>query len=165
MQIDETSPPEDSLIHRYTLAEAHYTDAFVTDAPEGADLVAFIAAFYTTPVFKAERFVLRLAGAASTDAEALALAQGTRESFAAWKVEGRSPDDILLMDKSGRTMSWLCVRHGKLWFGSVVVPVRHRGKLTLGPVFQTLLVAHKLYSRVLLSAAAGQLRRSENTQT
>ena len=160
MQIDELPPPETSLIQKYRKAEGHYTDAFVTEAPEGVELPAYIAAFYTTPLFKAERILLRLGGIKSTDDEVQALADGRRERFAAWTVEARTPDEILLRDGAGRTMSWLALQQGKMWFGSVVVPVRQRGKLTLGPVFNSLIGAHKVYSRMLLSAAAHRLRRS-----
>lgn len=161
MQIDETTPPETSLIQQYVTAEGHYTDAFLTEAPPEADLARFVTAFYTSMPFKAERLVLRLfAGAKSTDAEARALGAGERDSFAVWTVAARTESEILMRDKSGRTMSWLCVRGGRLWFGSVVIPVMHRGRLTLGPVFYSLLKAHKVYSRVLLSAAAAKLRRS-----
>ncbi len=159
MQIDETLPPSHSLIFEYTKAEGHYTDAFTTEAPKGADLTSFIAAFYTSPIFKLERFVLRLSGAVSTDAEAMELAGGTRADYAVWTVEGRAEDEILMKDKSGRTKSWLAVKDNRLWFGSVVVPVKRRGKLTLGPVFDTLVGAHKIYSRILLSAATAKLRR------
>ena len=157
MQIDETSPPANSLIHQYSLAEGHYTDAFQADAPPGVGLPELIEAFYTTAVFKAERFVLALGGAKSSDQDARELAKGLRERFAVWTVEDRRDDEILL--DAGRTKSWLMVRDGQLWFGSIIVPVTRRGKLTLGPVFHSLVGAHKVYSRVLLGAAARRLHQ------
>lgn len=158
MQNDAMQPPENSLIAPYHGAEGHYVDCFACAAPDAATLPAFIVAFYTQPLFQAERLVLRLAARSpSTDAEAKALADGARDTFAVWRVAGRSDWDILLADASGRTLSWLGVGDGQLWFGSVVVPVRdRRGRLTLGPVFQTLLGVHKVYSRALL---AGAVRR------
>lgn len=157
MRIDELPAPENSLIYPYTIAEGHYTDAFQTDAPTGADLPCLIEAFYTSPVFKAERLVLALSGARSTDEQASDLARDGAQKFAIWQVEARGADEILM--DAGRTKSWLMVRGGHLWFGSVVVPVMQRGKLTLGPVFYSLLQAHKVYSRVLLGAAARRLAR------
>ena len=64
-----------------------------------------------------------------------------------------------MADRSGRTMSWLMVDADHLRFGSVVVPERSRsGKLTLGPVFHSLLSAHKVYSRALLAGAARRVQ-------
>lgn len=158
MQIEETSAPEGSLIAPFAAAEGHYADAFRI-ADFTAELPDFIQAFYTTPLFKAERLVLRVTGGLrSSDAEAAALAGGDVARFAAWTVEGRGVDEILLGDISGRTKSWLSVAGGDLWFGSVVVPVERRGKLVLGPVFDSLVGAHKLYSRMLLASAAGKLK-------
>lgn len=157
MQIDERTPPGGSLIAPFGGAEAHYTDAFCVEAARAVPLAEFIAAFYTTRIFRLERKVLSLAGAKSTDAEAEALAEGTAARFAVWTVEGRRETEILLGERSGRTKSWLAVDGHTLWFGSVVVPVMHRGKLTLGPVFQTLQVPHKIYSRMLLGAAVQKL--------
>ena len=159
MQIEETDVPTGSLIGQYAQAEGHHTDCFVATGVQ-AELPAFIEAFYTQPLFQAERLVLRLAARArSTDAEAAALAQGMADRFAVWHVAGRTETELLMAEASGRTMSWLSVADG-LAFGSVVVPVRdRRGRLTLGPVFHSLMGAHKYYSRALLAGAARRLKR------
>lgn len=159
MNIEEADAPPHSLIAPFAQKEAHHTDCFVA-ADVTADLPALIEAFYTQPLFKAERVVLRLAaGARSSDAEAAALARGDADKFAVWTVSARTETDILLADASGRTMSWLSVAQG-VAFGSVVVPVAdRRGRLTLGPVFHSLMGAHKFYSRALLSGAISGLRR------
>ena len=49
----------------------------------------------------------------------------------------------------------------RLYFGSAVVPVMNKstGKSGMGIVFKALLGFHKLYSRLLLSAAAKCLER------
>lgn len=153
MQVEEQDAPDGSLITAFSLAEGHYTDAFcIRNRP--ATLTELVRAFYGSGLFRLERLVLRLtAGARSTDAELAALADGTGDSFAVWRVEGRNAYEILLVDTSGRTKSWLSVAGGDLWFGSVVVPVERRGKLVLGPVFDSLMGAHKVYSRALLAAA------------
>ncbi|MFL4470773.1 hypothetical protein ACERZ8_13105 [Tateyamaria armeniaca] len=160
MSVQETSPPAGSLLAEYATRDAYYTDCFETHLEGDVPLSAFITAFYTQPLFRAERLVLRVAARApSTDADVAALAAGEATRFAVWQVEGRKDDEILLKDRSGRTCSWLQVAPGTLRFGSVVVPVAGRGgTLTLGPVFHSLLGAHKVYSRALLSGAARKLR-------
>jgi len=159
MKIDEVPPPDHGLIAPFSRAEAHYVDCFRTPVAGSVPLSVYIRAFYTQPLFQAERLVLRLAaGARSTDAEAEALASGDAHSFAVWEVSARTDHDILLIDRSGRTMSWLMVAEDALYFGSVVVPQRGRnGKLTLGPVFHSLLGAHKVYARALLAGAARRI--------
>jgi len=159
MKVTETALPPDSLIAPFAEREAHYTDCFEVACAETVDLPDFITAFYTQPLFRAERFVLRwAAGARSTDDDVTALAQGSRNQFAVWEVSARRNDQVLLVQAGGCTCSWLQVGNGVLRFGSVVVPVRGRdGTLTLGPVFHSLLSAHKYYSRALLAGAARRL--------
>ena len=105
----------------------------------------------------------------STDAQARQLTRGERETFAAWSVEGRASDQLLLADFGGRTKSWLMVvpssdaraETTRLYFGSAVVPVRPRrgGEAGMGFVFTALLGFHRLYSRLLLRAARARLLR------
>lgn len=161
--VRDATPPDGTLIAPFARRDGYYVDGFCVDLASAVSLEAFITAFYTTSLFRAERVVLRLAARApSTDADVAALAQGRAEQFAAWTVEARTQDEIVLGDASGRTKSWLRVAPHpggtQLWFGSVVVPVEQRGRLTLGPVFHALLGAHKVYSRLLLGAAAARLR-------
>ncbi len=159
MMITQTALPQGSLIAPYAHLEAHYTDCFEVSCDRSVTLPRFITAFYTQRLFRAERFVLGLvAGARSTDADVTALAQGLTTQFAVWEVSERRNDQVLLVQKGGRTCSWLQAGDGMLRFGSVVVPARGRGgKLTLGPVFHSLLGAHKHYSRALLAGAARKL--------
>ncbi|WP_420013654.1 hypothetical protein [Tateyamaria sp.] len=160
MIIDERPVPAGTLIAPFALAEGHHVDCFECAVSAPVSLPAFITAFYTQPLFRAERLVLRvLARAPSTDVDVAALAAGQADRFAVWQVAGRTGAELLMGDQSGRTLSWLQAEGGTLRFGSVVVPVRgRRGKLTLGPVFLSLLGAHKVYSRALLSGAARRLR-------
>lgn len=161
MRIDETSPPADTLIAPYVTQEAHYTDCFQVAVHRPVSLGQYITAFYTQPLFRAERLVLRVAARApSSDADVAALAGGASTRFAVWTVTARTETELFLMDKSGRTCSWLQVAGDRLRFGSVVVPVAGRGgRLTLGPVFHSLIGAHKVYSRALLAGAARRLMR------
>jgi hypothetical protein len=92
-------------------------------------------------------------------ADVAALAAGTGNAFAAWRVAARTEHDILLPDITGRTASWLKVvplspTQTRLCFGSAVVP-RKNGKM--GFAFHALLGFHEWYSRALLTAAAKAL--------
>ena len=163
--------PVGSLLSRCASAGA-YTDCYASVLARPVSHQAFVEAFYTTPLFKLERLILRwFAGRPSTDHDARALAQGTAHSFAAWNVAGRTPDELLLADFSGRTRSWLMVsamsgaegQSTRLFFGSAVVPkVRASSKQAeLGLVFTALLGFHKLYSRALLWSARLKLARQD----
>ncbi|HET9483682.1 MAG TPA: hypothetical protein VFO79_06985, partial [Xanthomonadales bacterium] len=99
-------------------------------------------------------------------AQAAALASGRADAFAAWSVEGRTDDQLLLCDLHGRTRSWLMSAPldggTRLYFGSAVVPVAGRdGRATLGTGYRALLGFHRIYSRVLLRSARARLERSE----
>ena len=159
MDIRETEHPAGSLIAQYAAREAHHTDCFEVAIDADVTLPAYITAFYTQPLFRAERLVLRLAARApSSDADVAALAAGTATRFAVWEQTGRTDDQLLMTQRGGHTCSWLQAAEGVLRFGSVVVPVKGRGgRLTLGPVFHSLLGAHKVYSRTLLAGAARRL--------
>jgi len=156
--------PQDALLREY-LRDGMYADCYRTSVAGHVSHAEYVEAFYTTAVFRLERLLLRwFASRPSTDAEAAGLARGTRDTFAAWRLESRGVDQLLLADFTGRTRSWLMVAAGEgggttLYFGSAVVPRRSRrtGKATLGVAFRLLLGFHKLYSRVLLRAAKARL--------
>jgi hypothetical protein len=163
--------PEHALLRRY-LDRGAYADCYVTEFARPVQQAEYVEAFYTTAVFKLERLVLSwLVARPSTDAQARELASGRRTSFAAWNVEARESDQVLLSDFRGRTCSWLMSApvHGspstKLFFGSAVVPLvdRRSGQRRMGFTFRALLGFHKLYSRVLLRAAVSRLARSGPT--
>lgn len=168
--VAEVDSPEDALITDFAAREGYYTDTFTVDVAGPVTLAEFIESFYSTPLFKAERLVLRvLAKAPSTRADVAALAEGTSDRFAVWTVEERRGSEILLGAADERTKSWLRVTPTTggttLNFGSVVVPVRNkRGKLVKGPVFDALLKPHKVYSRMLLGSAALRFHRKYSPQ-
>ncbi len=159
--------PASALLRRYSDGGA-YVDCYVTEMARSVALAEFVEAFYTTGAFRLERLILRLAvSRPSSDLQARQLALGQLDSFAAWSVEGRAANQLLLTDYTGRTRSWLMVAGPedaaspgtRLYFGSAVVPVRNAatGSARLGFVFSALLGFHKLYSRTLLSAARSRL--------
>ena len=156
--IEETPLPKAALLRRY-FDDGEYTDCFATTVPAASSLSGYVTAFYTTRLFKAERVVLRLfASISSSDDDAVKLSQGARESFAAWNVEDRRNDQLLLIDIRGQTGSWfMCEPQdsgSRLYFGSVVFRQKETstGK-ELRWSYRLLLGAHRLYSRALLSAA------------
>jgi hypothetical protein len=156
--VTSSAPPEGSLIAPFAGAPGHYADAFRAAVPGDVTLPGLIRAFYTTPLFRAERLVLSLAGLRGTDTDIAGLADGARAHFAAWTVEARRSDEILLADVSGRTKSWLKVARDetgtRVWFGSVIVPL---GGGAIGPAFTLLVGPHRVYSRALLAAACRRL--------
>ena len=156
--------PATSLLHAYRDRRA-YTDCFHIDLPGTVSLADYIDAFYTTWLFKLERLVLTtLVAKPSSDAQALALAKGEQKRFAAWTVESRTADQIVMRDYQSKTSSWLMCAPldgaTRLYFGSAVVPARIRpdGSVDLGGGFNQLIGAHRLYSVALLNAAATRLR-------
>jgi hypothetical protein len=125
----------------------------------------FIEAFYTTWLFKLERWILeKLLKLPSTDHEARQLALGQLGRFAAWTVEDRAPGQLLMCDFLGATRSWLMVSGidecaTRLYFGSVVVPRTdpRTGVRRLGRNYRVLMGFHRIYSRALLRAAHARL--------
>ena len=159
-----TELPQGALLQDYRDRRA-YTDCFYIDLPVTVTLADYIDAFYTTRLFRLERWVLAaLVAKPSTDAEAKALAQGERTRFAAWTTEAREASQIVMRDYQSKTRSWLmCVPltdGTRLYFGSAVVAdgIRLDGTSDLGAGFNQLIGVHRLYSVALLNAAATRLR-------
>ena len=164
--IQPSSIPPSALLSAYS-GDVGYADCYFTEVSSLTSLATFVEAFYTTPLFKVERTILRwFAAKPASDADARALAKGAN-TFSAWKVENRTPDELLLADFTGRTRSWLMAvplrqpdgtTGTRLYFGSAVVPRRSSdgARDGMGFGFHVLLGFHKLYSRLLLrSARAG----------
>ena len=163
MKIQSSSLPAQALLSRY--GGGGYTDCFVAHAGESISLAQYVEAFYTSWLFRLERLVLALAARPSSDRQALEVAAGSRSTFAAWEVEARAADQLLMRDITGRTRSWFMVVPAKggtaLYFGSAITAT-HRdagAPPTIGLVFRALVGAHKLYSLALLAAARGKLQR------
>lgn len=160
--------PDSALLSAYSTAGT-YTDCYVVVTSAPVTFAQYVIAFYTTPIFKLERFILRLAlSKPSTDTQVEQLANGLTNKFAAWKVEARAENQLLMCDIHGRTRSWLMLvpdensESTQLYFGSAVVPIKHRstGRLTLGFGFTALLGLHKLYSKILLASAIRKIRKA-----
>ncbi|MEM7644655.1 MAG: hypothetical protein AAF366_19340 [Pseudomonadota bacterium] len=102
-----------------------YADCSATCVPGRVDLARLVFVFYATPLFRAERLVLRAATWAAGNAADLAkLASGSGTAFVVWRVSRRAARQIWLIDRWGATMSWLAAapsqRRTRLLFGSLV---------------------------------------------
>ena len=161
--------PVNSLLRSYKDG-AGYADCYVAEVPGLVTQETFIEAFYTSPLFKVERTILEyLASKPATDAEAKQLAAGKAVKFSAWRIEAQSASELLLADFTGCTRSWLMATPSTssatatstlLYFGSAVLPRKSQGaqKPSMGLTFKALLGFHRLYSRLLLSAASRRVR-------
>jgi hypothetical protein len=163
--------PDDALLKTYR-GGLHperwgaYADCFAVTIDRVVDLTEFVFAFYTSPVFRIEGFILHLLlGASSSKADARAVAAGTSETFSAWYVGQRTPTQLLMCDRYERTRSWFCAAPAaggrtRLQFGSAVAAKRDKktGAPAMGGGFHFLLWFHILYSQVLLRAAKLNLR-------
>jgi hypothetical protein len=152
------------LLNKYAADSDGYTDCYSVDIDFVVTHAEFVAAFYTTWLFKLERIILKtIVAKPSTDEQARQLADGVIDTFAAWQVEGRSERELILCDFRGRTRSWLMsltTENGaqartRLYFGSAVLPEKNEkiGSQTLGLSVYLMLGFHKLYSRALLYSA------------
>ncbi len=153
--------PQDSLLALHRGLECH-RDAYAAVVPGEVSLGEFITAFYSSIQFMPERKLLGLIGRGASRTDIGALADGRADSFAAWDVEARAENEILLRDFQDHTCSWLMVeflpssseavgqQETRLWFGS---GVRNpdRGAVSL------LMPFHHWYSRVLLGGAVRRL--------
>ena len=166
--IDTSELPADALLGSYA-RDGAFTDCYHTDIAPNIGLADYVEAFYSGGLFRIERLLIRLfLSRPSTRADIRQLARGEIDAFAAWHVEARSSDQLLLCDIAKRTRSWLMVRPvpgsyqgTRLYFGSAVVPASRdsSGKPCMGWLFGALLGFHRVYSRLLLGAARRRLLR------
>lgn len=164
--------PQDALLNKYK-QEGAYTDCYFVELPSTVTHAEYVEAFYTSTVFKVERTILSLlVSKPSSDRQAKQLANDEVKTFSAWRVEGRTANQLLLCDFLGQTRSWLmCVANEsgnagstRLYFGTAVVPKVNSatGKVSFGFAFHALLGFHKFYSRALLRSALSRLARSRH---
>jgi hypothetical protein len=166
--IEVSSLPGNALLARYRDMLGAYTDCYSVGVEPEISAAQFIEAFYTTALFKCERFVLMLIGRGCNDADIRALAAGQKNAFAAWTVEERADEQLLVCDFVGLTRSWLMVGvrldggcGSQLYFGSAVVPSARDKAGNPRPTagFRLLQPIHAFYARALLRAAASKLSR------
>lgn len=162
MSVRVSALPAGALLESHARAGA-YTDCYSTALKRHVALSEFMEAFFTTFVFKSERYILAKAmNLPSTDRDAHEIAHGKANQFAAWKVEDREVNQAILA--AGHTRLWLMVQSDELpasegtvlYFGTAIVP-NSRG--SIGWQFKLFLSFHKIYSLILLGAAARRLAR------
>ncbi len=169
--IEKCTVPARTMLDKY-LANGAYTDCYMTEISGPVSFPEFIFSFYTTPLFKLERLILKLTvSKPSTDAQARQLAHGEINKFAAWHVEDRSENELLMCDFLGRTRSWFKVipvsqTHTRLYFGSAISSRQNpkTGKHPLAFGFKTLLGFHQVYSMLLLYSARSRIRQQQSTR-
>ena len=166
LSVTKRALPADALLGAFQ-ERGHYTDCYEAEIGGAVSLEEYIRAFYTTSLFRMERAILaRAVSKPSTDEEADELAQGSAESFAAWHVEARDTNQVLMCDFRGQTRSWLMIESiatgTRLFFGSAVMltETTKDGRLRMPLAYAALLPFHRLYSRALLSAARRKLVNS-----
>ena len=152
--------PKDALLRRYVDGSGHHIDCYSVSVPNKISLPQFIEAFYTSPLFRCERVILKFAvKRPSTDEDAADVAHARTTRFAIWEVEDRTENQLLMCDMASKTRSWFktCDVAGgtQLYFGSAVTVDKKTGQL--GFLFNALLPLHKLYSRALLNGAVRRL--------
>lgn len=164
--------PEESLLKTYRGGArpdrwGHQGDCFSVSVDRVVTLADFVFAFYTSPVFRIERWILAVAAKSpSSDVQAEAVADGTSQEFALWRVGERTETQLLMCDRYEKTRSWFRVLPAAdgetvLQFGSAVAARRDHetGLLTLDRGFRWLMGFHVLYSKLLLGAARNRLVR------
>ena len=169
--IKRCTVPANTLLDKY-LVNGAYTDCYTAEISGSVSLPEFIFSFYTTPLFKVERLILKFTvSKPSTDVQARQLADSKIDKFAAWHVEGRNESELLMCDFLERTRSWFKLipvsqTRTQLYFGSAISSRQNpkTGKLSLGFGFRTLLGFHQIYSRLLLHSARLRIRRQQSTR-
>lgn len=170
--IQKITAPENTFLHNY-LIQGDYVDCYTTSIDKQISFPEFVSAFYTTWLFKIEAFILTYTvRKPSSDLQAKQLANNETDKFAAWTVEARNENEILMCDFMSGTRSWLMIHKAgdktKLFFGSAVVP-KKRGE-GLGFIFILLLGFHNHRLRVkrgILSTCANHQpsHASQNSNT
>ena len=168
--------PDDALLKTYRGGVrpefwGAYGDCFAVSVDRIVSLTDFVFAFYTSPVFRIERMILRVfLRARSTDGQARAVAEGSKASFAVWYVGKRTATQLLMCDRYGRTRSWFRVvpldgGRTLLQFGSAIAAARvgQTGARSISKAFPLLLHFHVLYSQVLLHSAKHGVERTPST--
>ncbi len=160
--------PEAAFLKTYEYKAGCYVDCYYLDVPESVSLPDYVYAFFTSPVFRIERAMLRLfASSQSSDCDVKELATNKGDRLAGWRAMARDDTQMILAVGEGPIRTWfMCGKPEaafegtRLYFGSAVLPTKQSdtGKPEMGRMFRYLLGFHKIYSRVLLRSAKRKLR-------
>jgi len=168
LSIEKCAVLPDSLVAPYS--ENGYADSYSAEISGRISLEDFVFGFYTTTLFKLERFILTwTVQKPSNDKQAKELTEGKTNKFAAWTVENRRENELLMCDMLGRTRSWFMVNQTgtnenpktQLYFGTGISPtIKGKAeKSSFGVFFKALLPFHQMYSVLLLYSAKMKLAR------
>src|SRR5215831_5301620 len=106
LSIEKCTVLSNSLLAAY--AGNGYADSYRTEITGYISVEDYVFNFYTTSLFKLERFILTWSVLKpSNDNQAKELAGGKLSKFAAWTVENRRENELLMCDMLERTRSWL----------------------------------------------------------
>ena len=162
--IKASALPPQTLLSQYA-SNGAFTDCYTAEIERPVSQAEFIEAFYTSAAFRFERLLLGLfLSKPFSSAQARQLAAGELSRVSAWRVEGRTANELLMCDFLGYTRSWLMVTATSeqstcLYFGSALLPRKGMRKPGAGIVWKALLGFHKFYSRALLSSARRRVAR------
>jgi hypothetical protein len=163
--VTQVDLPKASLLADYAKMKNCHTDCFSVEIDKSVCFEKYAYAFLTSPIFKLERWILKLILLRpSTDQQALRLAQGDSSQFAAWHVKAQNDQQLLMSDFSGKTRFWIMAEQNTesektmLYFGSAVLPNKD-GIMSKSIWFALMMQFHKLYSSVLLWSAKSKLKR------
>ena len=167
LSIQKCELPEHALLHSY-VEKLSYVDCYTTVVAGSISHSEYVMAFYTTWLFKLERLILKwFIDKTSSDQLAEKMARGEINTFAAWHVESRAENQLLMCDFKHRTRSWFMLEalaindktHTRLYFGSAVVPLKTSkpNQAKFGKLFYLLITLHKAYSILLLYYAKNRL--------
>ncbi|MEO0487904.1 MAG: hypothetical protein AAF092_18555 [Pseudomonadota bacterium] len=152
MAVQRVPVPADALLAAYC-GDGNHVDAYQLSVSEPVALPDYIRAFFQTGIFRLERWILAVAaGASSSDYQIEDLAKGQGDRMAAWRVEARGDQEILLAVEGSPIRTWLGVVSGPspaLLFGSAVLA--YKGRVPFAA--RALMPFHAVYSRVLLASA------------
>ncbi|KAL0486057.1 hypothetical protein AKO1_001727 [Acrasis kona] len=135
--------------------ESEYKDSFAIPFAQKdtkVDVLKLVQAFYTSPLFKLERFIIKIIADVKTSDEQIKKSNfNVGDEVLIWKVVNRTQDEVLLhwSYKGFEGSTWFKVNNGELKFGSGL-PIK------VGFVSTAL---HQIYSRLLLFGAKRNLNK------
>jgi len=166
IKVSQPELPSDSLLIRYRESK-DFTDCYQISINQKINLHEYVNAFYTSWLFKLERFIIKwLVNKPSTDQDVELLARSETSEFSAWSVEERTENQLLLCDYQGQTRSWLSVvnqdnESSQIYFGTAVVYRKDKKGRTIefNQVFKFISLFHHFYAKALIRCAAKKLNK------
>lgn len=161
MKVSAAPLPEAALLRAYAERGA-LVDCWAVELPRTVDLTDYLLGFAHSWLFRLERRVLGWSGRPTSATDVQALAMGSAQDFAFWRVEARVRDQLLMAVQGGRIRSWWMVERlpdggTRLLFGSALLPRTGTGRWQRFGLAGLLVGLHHAYARALLRAAAARL--------